>query len=102
MKKTRNIFKLPLSIILLIVTIQTNIAQVINNPSFELWPTTSCPYNVAPTGWTNYSTSLGPDQAGTCAGTIVSQQGNSHMNLVWYTGSALAEGARQLITGFTP
>lgn len=73
-------------------------AQTIVNADFELWPV-GCPYNVAPTSWTNFSTSLGPDQAGTCAGTIVSYQGNSHMNLVWYTGSSLAEGTSQVISG---
>jgi hypothetical protein len=74
-------------------------AQTIANAGFELWPSTNCPYNVAPTSWTNFSTNLGPDHAGTCAGTVVSYQGNSHMNLVWSSASSLAEGASQIISG---
>ncbi len=71
--------------------------QIITNPGFESWPP-FCPYNVAPNGWINFSTSLGPDQAGTCAGMVTSFQGNSHMNLVW-TNAGLREGTKQAISG---
>ena len=84
--------------LLLTVTSQ---GQTLTNGDFESWPS-GCPYNVAPDGWTNFSTSLGPDQAGSCAGTVTSYHGTSHMNLVWYSGSGLIEGAVQTITGLTP
>ena len=74
--------------------------QTIKNGSFESWPS-GCPYNVVPDNWTNFSTSLGPDQAGTCAGTVTSYQGSSHMNLVWYSTNGLYEGAIQTLTGLT-
>lgn len=75
-------------------------AQTISNPDFEFWPA-GCPYNTAPYDWTNYTVGgLGPDQAGNCAGTVTSQQGRSHMNLVW-SQTRLYEGASQTITGFT-
>lgn len=76
-------------------------AQTIAEPGFENWPP-NCPVNTAPNGWTNFSTSLGPDQAGSCAGTVVSYEGSSHMNLVWYSVTALEEGAAQVITGLAP
>jgi hypothetical protein len=81
----------------LFIFISTSNGQVINSISFESWPP-GCPYNVAPNGWTNFSTNLGPDQAGTCAGVVNSFQGSSHMNLVW-SNSGLREGAKQAITG---
>ena len=86
------------SIILSFFFLSTN-AQTPANAGFETWPG-NCPVNTAPTSWSNFSTSLGPDQAGTCAGTVVSQQGISHMNLVW-SNTGLAEGADQLVSGFT-
>jgi hypothetical protein len=76
------------------------VGQTISNGGFELWPP-GCPVNVAPNNWTNFSSSLGPDQAGTCAGTVVSYQGSSHMNLVWYSVNSLFEGAEQTITGLS-
>lgn len=76
-------------------------AQTINEPGFENWGV-GCPVNTAPNGWTNFSTNLGPDQAGTCAGTVVSYEGSSHMNLVWYSVNGLEEGAAQVITGLVP
>lgn len=69
------------------------------NGDFEAWPS-GCPYNTAPNNWTNYSTSLGPDQSGTCAGTLTSHSGSSHMNLVWID-SGLEEGAVQNVGGLT-
>ena len=90
-----------LIVMVLLFTMCTSVqGQVIVNGDFELWPA-GCPYNVAPNGWTNFSTSLGPDQAGTCAGSVVSHQGNSHMNLVWYSSNGLKEGATQMISGLT-
>jgi hypothetical protein len=71
-------------------------AQLIVNGDMELW-TGNCPLNTPPDGWTNYSTQLiGPDQAGTCAGTVTSHSGSSHMNLCWiFTGTQ--EGAIQTL-----
>jgi len=83
-----------------LITASTSIGQTLINGDFESWPS-GCPYNVAPDGWTNFSTSLGPDQAGSCAGTVTSHQGSSHMNLVWYSVNGLNEGAIQTITGLT-
>jgi hypothetical protein len=71
-------------------------SQTIQNPSFEFWPP-NCPYNVAPTDWNNFSSWLAPDQAGTCAGTVVSFEGSSHMNLVWDESTSLFEGTSQVI-----
>lgn len=71
-----------------------------SNGTFEGWPS-GCPYNTAPNNWQNYSTNLGPDQAGTCAGTLVSHGGSSHMNLVWIN-SGTQEGASQVVAGLTP
>lgn len=73
-------------------------AQTIVQGGFEAWPA-NCPVNGPPNGWANFSTSLGPDQAGSCAGTVVSFEGSSHMNLVWYSGTGLLEGAAQAVTG---
>lgn len=73
-------------------------AQTIVNGGFETWPA-GCPVNTPPNGWANFSTSLGPDQAGGCAGTVASFEGSSHMNLVWYSVNGLLEGAAQAITG---
>ncbi|HQF27623.1 MAG TPA: T9SS type A sorting domain-containing protein [Bacteroidia bacterium] len=92
--------KLVMMIILFVMLAGLGNAQNIINGDFESWPP-NCPYNVAPNGWINFSTSLGPDQAGTCAGSVVSHQGNSQMNLVWYTGSNLFEGAEQTISGLS-
>lgn len=74
-----------------------NAQQLLINGDIELW-IPGCPYNTAPDNWNNYSTSLGPDQAGTCAGTRVAQQGSSYMNLVW-TDAGLREGASQIVSG---
>ncbi len=74
-------------------------SQSLLNGDMESWPP-NCPFNVAPNSWTNFSTSLGPDQAG-CVGPVVSYQGNSHMNLVWST-MPLREGAEQMVTGLNP
>ncbi len=73
-------------------------AQLIFNSSFETW-TGACPVNTAPDSWTNYTAGpgLGPDQAGTCAGTVTSHTGDSHMNLVWINSGA-SEGASQTFT----
>jgi hypothetical protein len=73
-------------------------AQLISNGNFEFWPS-GCPYNISPNSWTNFSTQLGPDQAGNCAGTVLSVQGNSHMNLVWHSAIGLIEGAKQIVQG---
>ncbi len=83
-----------------VISIKTGYGQTISNGSFEFW-SSNCPYNVAPTSWTNFSTSLGPDKAGTCVGNVTSMQGNSHMNLVW-VNTGLREGAKQNIPGLTP
>lgn len=91
--------KLLIGLIALCITNNSN-GQIIVNGNFELWPS-GCPYNIAPNNWTNFSTSLGPDQAGSCAGTVISYQGSSHMNLVWYSSNGLFEGANQAITGLT-
>lgn len=74
-------------------------AQLWANGGFELW-TGACPTNTAPDSWTNYSTGLGPDEAGTCAGTVTAREGDSYMNLVWIN-SGLQEGASQSVTGLT-
>jgi len=74
--------------------------QLINNGDFENWPP-GCPYNTPPINWDNWSTDLGPDQAGTCAGSVISQSGNSHLNLVWHVTPGLYEGISQQVTGFT-
>lgn len=71
--------------------------QLLVNGDIELW-IPGCPFNTAPDNWNNYSTSLGPDQAGSCAGTVAAQQGSSYMNLVW-TDAGLREGAEQIVTG---
>lgn len=88
-----------LSIVVIFLMMSMSYSQTVINGSFETWPS-NCPYNVAPTGWTNFSTSLGPDKAGTCAGSVVSYFGNAHMNLVWIS-SGLREGASQTINGLT-
>ena len=74
-------------------------AQVLLNGNMELWPP-NCPFNVPPNSWTNFSTSLAPDQAG-CAGPVVSIQGSSHMNLVW-SNTGLREGCTQQVTSLAP
>lgn len=89
------------TILVLLYCLFNSNAQVVSGWNFELWDP-GCPVNTAPIGWTNFSTSLGSDQSGVCAGTVISYQGDSHMNLVWWTGSGLFEGAEQTITGFTP
>jgi hypothetical protein len=81
---------------LLFFSIETN-SQTLLNPSFEFW-TGNCPINIAPNDWTNFSSSLGPDQAGNCAGNVIPYEGDSHMNLVWYETNSLYEGASQSIT----
>lgn len=73
-------------------------AQTIVQGGFEAWPA-NCPVNGPPNGWANFSTNLGPDQAGSCAGTVVPFEGSSHMNLVWYSVNGLLEGAAQAVTG---
>jgi len=83
---------------LLFLTVTAN-SQTVINGDFELWPP-ACPYNVAPNSWTNFSNSLGPDQAGTCAGIVPSYTGISHMNLVW-ANYPLMEGAKQAMSGLT-
>ena len=70
-------------------------AQFVTNGDFENWPT-GCPFNTPPDNWLNFSSSLGPDQAGTCAGTVTSYSGDSHMNLVW-ANNGLREGAEQVL-----
>jgi hypothetical protein len=75
-------------------------AQTIVNADFEQW-NGNCPYNTIPTGWTNFSTSLGPDKAGNCTGSVAPFSGDAHMNLVWYSSTGLIEGATQTISGFT-
>lgn len=77
---------------------QEMMAQPVMNGNFETW-SGNCPVNTVPIGWTNYSTSFGPDRAGACAGTVASLQGTSHMNLVWYSGFNLYEGAVQKMSG---
>jgi hypothetical protein len=73
-------------------------AQLAANGGFEDW-TGTCPTNTPPDAWTNYSTALGPDEAG-CAGTVTSHSGSAHMNLVWIN-SGLQEGASQIVSGLT-
>lgn len=69
------------------------------NGDFETWDNAGCPFNEAPTGWQNWSTSLGPDQSGTaCMLGINSQSGQNHMNLVWIN-SGLREGVQQQLMG---
>jgi hypothetical protein len=100
MKQFYSAFTLALILtIALALTFNTVNAQVVVNGGFEFWGP-NCPVNVAPNNWTNFSNTLGPDQAG-CAGPVVSYQGNSHMNLVW-ADWGLWEGAEQTISGFTP
>jgi hypothetical protein len=75
-------------------------AQFIVNGDMEAWPP-NCPLNTVPDSWTNYSTTAAaPDQAGTCAGTVTSHSGSSHMNLGWIN-SGLEEGAVQTVSGLT-
>ncbi|NOQ72697.1 MAG: T9SS type A sorting domain-containing protein [Crocinitomix sp.] len=81
----------------LLLVIQTGYSQTVANGTLEAWPP-SCPYNTAPDDWTNFSTSLGPDQAGDCAGLVASYEGDSHMNLVW-SSAGLREGAKQAMSG---
>ncbi|HRG59296.1 MAG TPA: T9SS type A sorting domain-containing protein [Bacteroidia bacterium] len=83
---------------LIVVSIKLK-AQIIENADFELW-SGNCPYNVAPIGWSNYSTNLGPDKAGLCTGTVLPYSGSAHMNLVWYSSTGLIEGAYQAVPGF--
>ena len=85
-------------LLVLIASLSTH-AQIIDNADFEQW-TGTCPYNVAPTGWTNFSTSLGPDKAGNCTGSVLPYSGSAHMNLVWYSTTGLLEGASQTIDSF--
>lgn len=89
-----------LSTLLLVIVLNTAVinAQTILNSGFENW-TGNCPVNIAPDDWTNFSTSLGPDEAGACAGAVSSYEGSSHMNLVWSSPSDLLEGASQQVTG---
>lgn len=84
---------------LLVSSITTQLfgQQLLVNGDMELW-ISGCPFNTAPDNWNNYSTSLGPDQAGSCAGTLAAHQGLSYMNLVW-TNAGLREGASQIVTG---
>jgi len=76
-------------------------SQSITNGDMESWPA-GCPYNTAPDSWVNFtvgSSSLGPDQAGSCYGSTPAYEGDSYMNLV-YTGSA-EEGAEYTLSGLT-
>lgn len=78
-----------------------SISQTITNGDMESWPA-GCPYNTAPDSWLNYtvgSSSLGPDQAGACYGSVSAYEGDSYMNMV-YTGSA-EEGAEYILGGLT-
>jgi hypothetical protein len=85
----------------LLLFFSTNInSQSLLNGGFESWPP-GCPFNTAPDDWTNFSTNLGPDQAGSCTGSVTSQEGNSHLNLVWSTSSGLYEGVQQAVSGLT-
>jgi hypothetical protein len=84
----------------LLLTTSVSMAQnVIVNGDFELW-TGTCPTNIAPDGWTNYSTQLGPDEAGTCFGGVTAHGGSSFMNLVWIN-SGIMEGASQNLQNLT-
>ncbi len=77
-------------------------AQPVTNSGFESWPS-GCPFNVAPDGWINFSqpVGLGPDQAGSCNGPVVSYQDTSHMNLVW-SNTGIREGCKQAISNLVP
>lgn len=73
--------------------------QFITNGDFEAW-TGNCPTNTPPDSWTNYSTSLGPDEGGACAGSVTAHGGSSYMNLVWIN-SGLQEGATHTVQNLT-
>lgn len=101
MKKfyNRSIFATSLLLLALLLCNTSVNGQLITNGDMELW-TGTCPVNTAPDSWDNYSTGLGPDEAGTCTGTVSAHSGDSYMNLVWIN-SGLREGATQTVNGLT-
>lgn len=91
-----------LLVIVSTLTISGAHSQSIANASFEDW-IDSCAVDQAPVGWTNWSTSGGPDQRGpNCIGNIPAFDGTNFMCLRWASGgSNVSEGVATDISGLT-